>query len=124
MEALHIEGLNALHFLLAYAGMVLYLLAKLAEVFPKEDFQASKFIKENIITTIISVIGIPVLLVIATDSSLQDILPINNVTAVLCGWQTQSLFKSVFSMVSNRRGLNGDSGGGGQPGGGQAGGGQ
>lgn len=110
MNPLHIEGLNALHFILAYAGMIIYILAKLAEVFPKDEFNGRKFLKENIITTIISIIGIPVLLVIATDPSVKEFLPINNVTAVLCGWQTQSLFKSVFSMVSNRRGLNGNGG--------------
>ena len=109
--SLYAEGLNTLHFLLAYAGMIIYILFKLAEVFPKDDFKFKKFFRENLITTIISIIGIPVLLVIATDSSIQDILPINNVTAVLCGWQTQSLFKSVFSMVSNRRGLSEDGNG-------------
>lgn len=106
MGQIQIEGLNTIHFLLAYSGMVIYILFKLAEVFPKPEFLWKQFIKENIITTIISIIGIPVLLVIATDPSIQDILPINYVTSVLCGWQTQSLFKSVFSMVSNRRGIN------------------
>lgn len=102
------EQLTIMHYFLAYSGLVLYVLMKLAEVFPLADFNYKKFIRENVITTIISIIGIPILLIIATDTSLKDILPINYVTAVLCGWQTQSLFKSVFSLYSNRRGMNGD----------------
>lgn len=100
------EKLEIMHFILAYSGMILYILMKLAEVFPKPDFSYKAFFTQNIITVIISIIGIPVLLVLATDTSLQDILPINYVTAVLCGWQTQSLFKSVFSLYSTRKGFN------------------
>lgn len=100
------ETLNYMHYILAYAGMILYLLMKLAEVFPKPEFSYREFFTQNIITVIISVIGIPVLLILSTDTSLKDILPINYVTAVLCGWQTQSLFKSVFSLYSTRKGIN------------------
>lgn len=100
--------LEPMHYFLAYAGMLIYVLVKLAEVFPLPDFDYKKFIRQNIISVLISLIGIPVLLIVATDTSLHDIFPINYATAVLCGWQTQSVFKSLFQVVANRRGLNGN----------------
>lgn len=94
----NIEGLQPLHFVLAYAGMLLHILMKLAECINKPDFVFQSFLKTNIIPIIISVIGIPVLLIVATDTTIQGFLPINNVTAVLAGWQTQSLFKTLVSL--------------------------
>lgn len=99
-------GLEPLHFLLAYAGLLLNLLMKLGEDFPLPDFSMKLFMKKYFISILFSVIAIPVLLIVATDTSIHEFLPINYVTAVLCGWQTQSLFKSTFAMVTNRRGLN------------------
>lgn len=106
---LHIEGLNPLFFILAYAGMLLHFLMKLAEVFNLPDFSFKIFFKRNIIPLLISIIGIPVLLIVATDASIKDILPINYVTSVLAGWQTQSLFKTLFALYGKKRGLSTDS---------------
>lgn len=100
---LHIGGLTTLHYLLAYAGMLLHFLMKLAEVFNHPAFSMRYFIKANIIPLIISIIGIPVLLIVATDSAIKDILPINYVTAVLAGWQTQSVFKTLFAFYGNKK---------------------
>lgn len=107
MGQLQDGGLNVIHFLLAYAGMMIHILMKLAEVFPDPKFSYKDFIRKNLITTIISIIGIPVLLIVATDTSLNKLLPVNYVTAVLCGWQTQSLFKTIFELAGRKRGLNG-----------------
>ena len=102
---LHVEGIEPLHYLLAYAGMIIHILMKLAKVFNLPDFSARLFFKRNFIPFLISMIGIPVLLIVATDATVKEFLPINNVTAVLAGWQTQSLFKSVFALASKKRGL-------------------
>lgn len=99
-------GLEPLHFLLAYAGLLLNLLMKLGEEFPLLDFSFRTFLKKYFISILFSIIAIPVLLIVATDTSIHEFLPINYVTSVLCGWQTQALFKSTFIMVANRRGLN------------------
>lgn len=45
---------------------------------------------------------IPVLLILSYDTSLKDILPINNLTAVLAGWQTQSIFKSLMLFAGKK----------------------
>lgn len=100
---LHIEGLTPIHFLLAYAGMLIHVLMKLARVFNMPEFTFRIFIRKSIIPLIISIIGIPVLLIIATDPSVKDFLPINNVTAMLAGWQTQSMFKTIFAVFGNKK---------------------
>lgn len=99
----HFEGLKAIHFILAYAGAVLHILMKMAEVFNRPDFSFRHFFRKNIFPFIISLIGIPVLLIMATDESIKAILPINLVTAVFAGWQTQSLFKSLSNLYGNKK---------------------
>lgn len=106
INELHQAGLEPFHFLLAYAGLLLNLLMKLGEEFPIPDFSFRAFLKKYLISILFSIVAIPVLLIVATDTSIHEFLPINYVTAVLCGWQTQAIFKSTFIMVSNRRGLN------------------
>lgn len=107
IHTLQQAGLEPIHFVLAYAGMTLCLLARMGEEYPLPDFVFKKFLKQKLISIIFSIIAIPVILVVATDSSIHEFLPINLVTAVLAGWQTQSIFKSVFAMYGNRKGLNG-----------------
>lgn len=107
VEELQAAGLEPLHFILAYAGLLLNLLMKMGEEYPMPDFSFRSFLKRYIFSMLFSVIAIPVLLIVATDTSISEFLPINYVTAVLAGWQTQSIFKSTFTMVTNRRGLNG-----------------
>jgi len=87
--------LELIHFLLAYAGMLIHSLTKLAEHQKLKSFTYSDFLKNNLITNITSAISIPVILIVATDTSLKELLPINYVTALLAGWQTQSIFKSL-----------------------------
>lgn len=108
IEQIRAGGLDTIHFLLAYAGMMIHILMKLAQIFPDPKFSFADFMRKNLITTIISIIGIPVLLIVATDTSLHDLLPINYVTAVLCGWQTQSMFRSVFELAGRKKGVNGE----------------
>ena len=100
---LHIEGLDPVHFLLAYAGMLISLLGRLAKVFNRPEFTAKIFFRTNIIPTLISIIGIPVILIIATDPVVKSMLPINYVTAMLAGLQTQSLFKTIFSIYGGSK---------------------
>lgn len=115
LNTLRGTGLEPLHFILAYAGLVLNLLMKLGEEYPLLDFTAKTFLRKYFISILFSVIAIPVLLIVATDTSIHEFLPVNYVTAVLAGWQTQAIFKSTFNMVVNRRGLNISSNGNGNP---------
>lgn len=92
MQPIDIPGLDALHWILAYLGLSVHVLMKMAET-PGSLFAG--FTKKDVLTTIASVIAIPAILIVCTDTSLKDILPINYVTAFLAGYQTQSLLRSM-----------------------------
>lgn len=100
--SLQASGLESIHFALGYAGLFLNILMKMGEGYPLPEFTFREFFKRNLFSILFSLVAIPVLLIVATDTSIHEFLPINKVTAVLAGWQTQSLFKSTFNMVSNR----------------------
>lgn len=95
MSYLAIPGLEPLHWLIAYAGLAVHVLLKLAEA-PGGIFDS--FTKRDILTTIASVIAIPAILIVCTDTALKEILPINYVTAFLAGYQTQSFLRSISSI--------------------------
>lgn len=99
---IHIEGLETLHFILAYAGMLLHFLTKLGSKFNRPGFRFKIFFKSNFIPLVISIIGIPVLLIAATEPVVKEFLPINNVTAILAGWQTQSVFKTLLEFAGKK----------------------
>ena len=95
-------GVSYLHLILAYVGMILHMLVKLSELNEQNGFNIISYAKKNIYTIVASIIMIPVLLILSADTSLKDVLPINNVTAVLAGWQTQSVFKSLMNFYSGK----------------------
>lgn len=96
-------GLQPQHVILAYVGVLLHILIKLAELKKKNSrFTPKGYLKSNIYTIMATTIMVPLLLVLSTDTSMKDILPINNVTAVLAGWQTQSVFRSLMAIYSGR----------------------
>jgi len=89
------EHFNTLHLFLAYGGLLLHTIIKLAEN-PCSGLKC--FNKKEILVTLASVISIPIILIICTDTSMKDILPINHVTAFLAGYQTQSILKTIGSI--------------------------
>lgn len=103
INELKTAGLDFMHFALAYAGLALSLIMKMAEEYTLPDFRFRGFLKKNLISIIFSIVAIPVILIVATDTSIREFLPITYLTAVLAGWQTQEMFKSTFTMVANRR---------------------
>lgn len=88
-------GLDATHLVLAYGGLFLHVLLKLAEM-PGNLLGSVN--KRMVLITIASAIAIPIILLICTDTSMKDILPINYVTAFLAGYQTQSFLRSIGSL--------------------------
>jgi hypothetical protein len=87
--------LDYLHFLIAYSGLVLHVLIKMQKAKSKGNFKMVIFFDTNWLPTLINLIAIPIILLVITDTSLQDILPINHVTALLVGYQTQSMLKTI-----------------------------
>ena len=94
---------DPVYLLLAYTGMLLYILMKLSELSKSPDFTAKSFFKNNIYSLIATVIMIPLILIMAKTDLVKDTLPINNVTAVLAGWQTNSVYKSIMGVFGERK---------------------
>jgi hypothetical protein len=88
-------GLTTIDLFLAYGGLILHILIKLGE---SPLSLTESFNKKTILITISSIIAIPILLIICSDTSMKDILPITHVTAFLAGYQTQSFLRSVGSI--------------------------
>lgn len=89
------------YWLIAYGGASIHILMKLSEV-PEKQSLFSGFTRKDMFVTVASFIAIPVLLVIMTDTSLSELLPLNYVTAFLTGYQTQSLLRS-FTMIAGSK---------------------
>jgi hypothetical protein len=102
MIQLLFSSIEPIYFVLAYAGMILHILLKVADLNQNPYFKLKNYIKKNIYTIVATLIMIPIMLIILTDTTLSDILPINKVTAVLAGYQTQSIFKTIMNMFSSR----------------------
>lgn len=93
-----IEHISPLHWLMAYAGALLHLLMKYGEHRKQPGFTFGGWIKENLLHTIINFISIPVVMVLISDPAVQTYLPLTYPTALLAGWQTQSMLKSLIAI--------------------------
>lgn len=93
IEKLNIDipELQPLHWILAYTGLAVHLLLKMAET-PGSLLEG--FTKKDILIALASILAIPAILIVCTDTSLHELLPINYVTAFLAGYQTQSLLRT------------------------------
>jgi len=91
-----------MHVIMAYAGMVIHILFKLAKISKRPGFKLYIFIQDNGFSIAATFLSIPVILIMATDPAIKDTLPINNVTAVLAGWQTNSTFKNLMSLFGKK----------------------
>lgn len=90
------EGILFSHWLLAILGLVLYYLKIIAqgeELSIKEIFN-----RTTIVTLISSVIFIPILFYVCSEPGMSDIIPINNLTAVIAGYQTQDMMTLLFNV--------------------------
>lgn len=95
-----------IHYLLAYAGMLIHILTKAAEMQRKDaNFSFKDYLIKNSITIATTLISIPILLIAASDNFLKELLPINNLTAILAGWQTQSLLKSIMGIYQRKQNI-------------------
>lgn len=105
MEPMHVDATThvaLMHFLLAYAGMTIHVLLKLGELRKSPDFSFKNYVKKHIFSMSASVLTIPVLLIMATDPAVGEMLPLNYVTATLIGWQTNSTFKALMAMYQKK----------------------
>lgn len=101
------KSIEPQYLILAYAGMVIFTLMKIEEDRRKGQLESWKawgvWVKNNLISIIISVITIPLLLYIATDPLISTYFPISIPTSVLVGFQTQGLFRSLMTVVGPKK---------------------
>lgn len=95
------ENLDLLHWLLAFAGALIHILLKIQEA---NDGKKSikDYVTKNWASISASIIMIPVILLVLSDTALSEVLPINHVTALLAGYQTNSLFKTLINVGSTK----------------------
>ncbi len=99
----HIEDLTVIHWFLAFAGLAVHVLMKLGEV---QGAFFANIKRKEVFTILASVILVPIILIVCTDSSVKEILPINYVTAFLAGYQTQSFVRSIAKFSKTNRNEN------------------
>lgn len=92
------ENLDILHWLLAFAGALIHVLLKVQEMSRDKKYVFGSYIKKNWASLLATIIMIPVLLIVLSDTALAEVLPINHVTALLAGYQTNSLFKTLIGV--------------------------
>lgn len=94
--------LTPLHWIIAYASVVVYILITIQELKDKnEGFKFLDYIKKYWASTLATAIMLPIILLIAAEN-FADILPINNVTAALAGWNTNSIFRKVMGSAAKK----------------------
>lgn len=89
--------LTTLHWILAYSGALIYVLLKIQELSREKEYKFGSYLKKHWASTIATAIMIPVCLLILSEN-FADVLPINNLTAVLVGYQTNQVFRSMMSL--------------------------
>lgn len=85
------QHFDILHLLLGYMGLLIHVILKLAQL-PGSLFEG--FTKKDGLVIFASALSIPVILLLCSDTAMKEFLPINNVTAFLAGYQTQSFLKT------------------------------
>jgi hypothetical protein len=90
-----ITELTSLHWALAYTGLIVHILLKVGN---QKGSLSSLFTRKFVVTNLASLLLIPTLLLICTDTGMKELLPINYLTAFLAGYQTQSLMSNILSL--------------------------
>lgn len=96
-----IQGITFIYWLIAYGGALIHVLMKLSETKENEKI-LSAFTRKDKLVTVASLVAIPILLIIMTDSAIVELLPLNYITSFLVGYQTQSFLRS-FVMIAGSK---------------------
>lgn len=84
--------LTPLHWLLAYATAFIYVLLKVQSLNEEKGHKWGIYIKQHWASTVATAVMIPVCLIVLAKN-FPDILPINEVTSCLVGWQQTPCLK-------------------------------
>lgn len=87
---IHIPQLSILHWILAYAGLIISVLYKLS--MSEQPLTREQKRKERY-TTLSSIVAIPVIMILSQETAVKEMIPITNITAFFVGTQTQSFLR-------------------------------
>ena len=96
-ELQQVHDISMLQWLLAYAGAFIYVMIKIQEISNIKGYQVGTYVKRHWASTVATLVMIPVCMLILNEN-LTDRLPINNLTSVLVGYQTNQVFRSMMSI--------------------------
>jgi hypothetical protein len=87
--------------LIAVGGAAIHIIMKIAEI-PENTSILKGFSRKDKFVTIASFIAIPVIMIIMTDTSLKELMPLNYITAFLTGYQTQSFLRTLTNIFGKK----------------------
>ncbi len=94
--------LTPLHWIIAYATVLIYILMTVQELKEQNsNYKLWDYFKKYWASSLATALMLPIILLIAAEN-FADILPINNVTAALAGWNTNSMFKKLMGAASKK----------------------
>jgi hypothetical protein len=96
-----IHEITVLQWALAYAGSFIYIMVKIQELNDLDTFEIGKYVKKFWASTLATAAMIPVCMLILHEN-FADLLPVNNLTSVLVGYQTNQVFKSFMNIGGKR----------------------
>lgn len=98
------EGITYIHWILATLGLALYYLRQIGNF----DGQKWKdmFDRKQITVLISSIIFIPVLFFVCSEPGMNEIIPINYLTAVVAGYQTRDVMNLFFKFGQDKIKIN------------------
>jgi hypothetical protein len=94
---IQIDGLT---WILAFSGAAIHILLKIQEL--GDGFNFKGYVAKNWASFAATIIMIPTILIVLSDSPIGDMLPLNHITALLAGYQTNSLFKTLIDVGKSR----------------------
>ena len=95
----HIEDLTVIHWFLAYAGLVVHVFSKIAET---QGSIFRIFNRKEIFTVLSSIVLIPIILIICTDTGIKEQIPITYATSFLTGYSTESIVRTITKIGRNK----------------------
>lgn len=97
------ENITLIQWFIAFSAMLVTFLRNLNVAKDSTNkFSIKAYFKAKWINMLSTAILLPIILLVCADPILSDILPINNVTAFLAGYQTDSLCDSIVEISKNK----------------------
>jgi len=92
------EQITLIQWFIAFSAMLVRILKNINVAQEDNKFTFTSYFRKKGVAMLATLILLPVVLLVCTDSSLNQILPINNVTAFLAGFQTDWVCDAIVEL--------------------------